>query len=205
MFFWREHKDEDYAYKKAYRNWFLRESQGLIGDASPKYIFEKQVLLKIKQRCPSSLVIILVREPAERAHSNFYQKSGLRKNYEFNFYVKEFLYSGKDKAHRNFIFQRSLYEEYLPMVFNIFPEAILIRSEDLFVNPQEYLDRIFTRLRLASFECNLKDAKINQTKRCDGAITKETLKMLNDFYINTHAYMYKNFGIHWTPYGEGNE
>lgn len=206
-FFRREHDNEEEAYKKAYKNWFSEQEKHpdiplLIGDGTPEYVYERKYLERIKERCSSSLIVALVREPVARVYSNFLQISGLRNKYEFNSYVERYLYSGKKAAHRNFLFHWSRYEQYLPMVFELFPETLLIKSEDLFLDPQKYSSLIFSRLGIKNIECSENKAQRNSTQRFAGKITDLTCKTLNDYYKETRKYMHETHGIEWKEYSE---
>src|SRR5690606_20854753 len=43
----------------------------ITGDGSPYYLFHPQVPARVKQICPSSRLIVILREPVERAYSHY--------------------------------------------------------------------------------------------------------------------------------------
>ena len=126
-------------------------------DVTPFYIYNKISVERIFKSFPNSKIIAVLRNPIDRAYSNYFlgdQKESFEKTVERE---KEKLkrISAMDhedyyKFIRNSLLARGFYAEQLKSWFKVFPKEkiLIIKSEDLSSNPQKNLNEIFQFLEL---------------------------------------------------------
>ena len=126
-------------------------------DVTPFYIYNKISVERIFKSFPNSKIIAVLRNPIDRAYSNYFlgdQKESFEKTVERE---KEELkrISAMDhedyyKFTRNSLLARGFYAEQLKSWFKVFPKEkiLIIKSEDLSSNPQKNLNEIFQFLEL---------------------------------------------------------
>jgi len=158
-----------------YRKHFpLKASLGsrLTGEASPSYIFHPAVAERIKLVLPDVKLIVLLRNPVDRAYSHYHHT--LRKGYE-KLSFKDAIESEPerlngererilaDASYRSPTFAafsyvtRGIYWEQLERYYQHFDRSqiLVLKSEDLFYDPQSVTNRVSAFLGLESFR--LKD------------------------------------------------
>jgi hypothetical protein len=132
----------------------------LTGEASPYYLFHPEVPARVAKLLPTVKLIVLLRNPIERAYSN-YQHSvslGIEKR-SFAEAIQPELNGQKypvgSIAHREQSYlARGLYAEQLERWLKIFPrrQLLILKSETFFQNPPETLNAISEFLGLSSFQ-----------------------------------------------------
>lgn len=75
-----------------------RNSEHILGEASPSYLWDESAAEKIYRKAPDAKIVVLIRDPIERAYSQFlhYLRSGYETNNDFLSAVKTD-YCNKDK------------------------------------------------------------------------------------------------------------
>ena len=132
-----------------------------IGDASPSYINYPQKFLEIKNFLKDPKIIIMVRDPIDRAYSNYLhlKREGREK--------KSFLSAIKEEDQRKkLLYSDFWYYKFNSLYFNkiigakkIFSDVLVITLEELKANPQKTLHNIYLFLGVKS-EYNTKKHKI---------------------------------------------
>lgn len=119
------------------------------GEITPYYLFHEAVPERIQRFRPSMLLIALLRDPVERALSQYFHA----RRHGFEALELEAalaaeparLASGDPYSHQKHSYlSRSRYEQQLRRYEQLFPprQLLVLRSEDLFSQPQQSWDRI---------------------------------------------------------------
>jgi len=138
--------------------------KAVTGEDTPFYIWNRDALKRIKELLPEIKLIVILRNPVDRAYSNY--QLGCRENNEKRSFAQavkeeiEFMNNKKAKNERltNLDFKRSfiakgLYFQQLQKWFNIFSEKQIhvIFTEDLRDNPEDVMKRVYKFLELDDF------------------------------------------------------
>ncbi len=163
---------------KWYQSQFTELESGMItGESSPYYLFHPLVAKRVFDKYPQIKLIILLRNPAERAISHYYHEVRLR--YE-SFSLKEAIANEKTRLqgevdkiiqtgkyysfnHQHYTYRaRGIYIEQLQNWMSIFPKEqfLILKSEDLFSHPQETMNKVFQFLELPA-HCSEKYLQYN--------------------------------------------
>ena len=146
-----------------YKSYFpIKSNKYLTGEASPYYIFHPKVPQRIKQHLPNTKLILMLRDPVERAlsHYNMEFRKGKEDIETFNQAInieQERLEGERNKiisggnsynsfSHQTYSYlSRGKYYEQLAWWFEYFPrdQFCIIKSEDFFINPKETLKQIY--------------------------------------------------------------
>lgn len=149
-------------YLKLFEN---AKDEELIGEASPSYLWDKNAYLRIKEKIPSAKIIIILRDPIERAFSHYLMdvRQGIQRK---NFYdaLKEDFYK-KDKGWgvSHLYVELGLYFEQVNKYFNEFgSENIYIITFEKFINDiNSSMKEICQFLSIdISFVDNLNDSEV---------------------------------------------
>lgn len=139
----------------------LFEDDGrLRGEATPIYIYWPNSLERIARYNPATKIIVLFRDPIQRAWSHWKMEYAKRKETQpFAWCIRE----GRDRLtatdptapgyHRVFSYvERGFYGRQVERLFQLFPreQCLLLQSEQLRADPSGQLDRICTFLDLSS-------------------------------------------------------
>lgn len=165
-----------------YRNHFPQSNKRNLGatgvrnicfEASPSYMIYPPALERIKKDIPSVKLIVLLRDPVERAYSHY--RHNVRRGRE-NLSFKEALEAEKERTsikstppaklefetispdYRHFSYiQTSLYAKKIKNIFEIFDKesVILIKSRDLLLNPRSITESVFHFLAVDYLEKNI--------------------------------------------------
>ena len=165
------------------RGWGSTKLNGdfVYGEATPKYTLvddqgKPLFLSRIRSYNPNIKLIVLFRDPVERAHSQWYM---LRKNNSlilpFGDLIDQLL-DGKEKRFRDII-NRGLYGSILTSLISYFPagNCLFLIPEDLHRN----MDEITSFLGVSSFPFRPVHSLINDGKGC---ISRSTVDKLRRFY-----------------------
>lgn len=180
----------------------------ITGEASPYYIFHPQAPLRIAEILPDVRIIILLRNPVERAYSH-YQKS-VRKGVEtLSFEIaiekeaerlcgeeKKVL---EDDTFRNFNHQkfsylsRGIYIDQISVWMPLFPKEhiLILKSEDYYTNPKSVLKRTFNFL-------NLPPAKLGEQRKANypnyPKMSTSTRRLLLEYFEEHNSRLYQYLG-----------
>jgi len=151
-----------------YRRYFpLRARMGdqVTGEASPYYLFHPAVPARVAETLPDVRLIAILRDPVERAYSG-YQLARRRGDETLEFEEalarEDERLAGEEErilrdprylspAHRRLSYRtRGLYAEQLERWYERFPreQLLVVRSEDLFADPDATLQTVFAFLGL---------------------------------------------------------
>ncbi|GAB4291582.1 MAG: hypothetical protein Fur0025_26880 [Oscillatoriaceae cyanobacterium] len=157
-------------------DWYLKQfpsidyDKNLItGEASPYYIFHPHVPQRLYRLFPATKLIVLLRNPVERAISHYYMELSRGDEY---LSLAEAIAKESDRvdlelaklesdpsyysiAHRRYSYlSRGLYREQLQRWFDWFPQEqfLILKSEDLFAHPAAIVRQVFKFLELPEYE-----------------------------------------------------
>ena len=150
------------------KNWYLshfQDNDNLTGEASPYYIFHPHVFRRIKNEFPDVKLIVLLRNPADRAISHYYHNINKKReplSIQHAFYFekarleKEFNEMLEDEHYNSYIYQhysykkRGIFFEQLQNYFDLFnrKQLFTIQSEKLFNTPESVLVKIWRFLEV---------------------------------------------------------
>ena len=125
-----------------------------IGEASPSYIFDKDCHSLIKEVLPKAKIIAIIRQPVERAYSNFLHARRAEQEVEIDF-EKAFtegdniLQKGTKK---HFYLEKGSYYIQLKRYFDVIPkeQIKIIIFEDIIQNPEDITQEVFEFLGVDS-------------------------------------------------------
>jgi Sulfotransferase domain len=138
----------------------------LTGESSPYYIFCPHVPQRIYDLCPDVKLIVLLRNPVDRAISHYYHYK-LRIDHESLSFEEAIAREPErlkgelekllaDPSYYSFEYQhhsylaRGIYADQLPAWFKLFPKSqiLILKSEDLYANPCETYNTVLEFLNL---------------------------------------------------------
>lgn len=181
-----------------YKTYFPYKQKGkLSGEATPYYLFHPQVPERLFKHFPNIKLIVMLRNPVDRAFSHYNMEKKLSNEYrtfktaiddelyEFENISKKILKSNTyttEHAHHSYL-SRGLYKEQIDRWLTYFDknQMLFIKSEDFFENPKNELDRVFNFLKLDN-------TKIDDLKpKLQG-----NYKNLDESFYNQLAQFFKN-------------
>lgn len=138
----------------AYHAQFAAPGARPCGEATPIYLYWPNALERIRAYNPAMRLIVMLRDPVERAWSHWrmeYARGAERE--PFAWCIRQGRQRLFDAAapvvpwghHREFSYvERGFYAEQLARLFGVFPreQALVIRAEDLRADPATALDRV---------------------------------------------------------------
>lgn len=164
--------------EKFYRGFFPYQSEGkLSGEASVNYFYSKKAAERIKQDLPKVKLILVLRNPVERAYSHF--QMNIKDLEEKNF--AEIIAPNNSENKRYGFVEKGKYVEYIKTWKNLFSDGqlLVLKSEDLFHDPNLELQKVFRFLNVG--EHHFEETKpINQRKYRD--LNEETYQNLQKIY-----------------------
>jgi len=177
----------------------LRKRKFITGEATPSYAVDTRTHKKIYNMNPDIKLIVLLRNPTDKAFSNFNHlvRKGMADNIEDAINADLANKSGvRDPSFRNLV-SGGIYLYYLKELYKVFPkeQVLIIKSEDLFNDPKTEVNKCFRFLGLEEFELpkyrNFNPGNYSSTDQ-------KTRKFLNDFYKphnkKLYDYLGKDFG-----------
>ncbi|NES05439.1 MAG: tetratricopeptide repeat protein [Okeania sp. SIO2F4] len=150
-------------------NWYLAHFPGipegkklLTGEASPSYFDHPNTARRIYQFFPKIKLLVLLRNPVDRAISQYYQ--WLRLNWE-NRSLEEAIESDLEKLTKapekvnywmkelNYL-ARGVYIEFFKEWMSLFPreQFLILKSEDFYENPEASMEKVLTFLDLPEYQ-----------------------------------------------------
>ncbi len=137
----------------------------LTGEASPYYIFHPRVPQRIYDLCPEVKLIILLRNPADRAISQYHhyikieyeslslEEAIAREPERLKGEIEKLLanptYYSYEHQHHSYL-SRGIYADQLPAWLKLFPkdQILILKSEDLYANPSGTFNTVLEFLNL---------------------------------------------------------
>lgn len=141
-----------------YHTHFTHESLAkTTGDSTPSYIFYPHAIPAIHRYNPNAKLIALLRNPADRAYSqwNMQVETGKEVRDFVSALGNEAKYCRAGKYHRNFSYvRRGFYYKQISHIFSVFPrnQCLILRNEEMRDNHSTTMDRVFQFLNVRPIE-----------------------------------------------------
>lgn len=180
-----------------YRTHFpFKSDKRLTGEASPLYIFHPHVPKRLHKDLPNVKLILLLREPADRAFSHYkmmrkkgreelnfreaIEQEDSRLQPEWDAMLKDETYNGHHFRVHSYA-ARGRYDEQIQNWYKYYPsnQILVIQSEDFFDNTEDVMKEVYTFLGLSY---NDSISYINKNKGATGNMGDEMKKKLYDYF-----------------------
>jgi len=188
----------------------IKKTNFMTGEATPEYLYRKIDAKRVHDLLSNVKIILLLRNPVDRAHSDYWQSKRkgrvslpieeVMKNQinekpkpieeidtEENNEKELYRFRGK------FLF-RGLYVDLVKYYLETFPndQILILKSEDLFADPQAAFDQVLNFLKLPNFK--LKKFKKFNFHDDQSKIDKKLRKTLQDYFEPHNKKLYKLLG-----------
>lgn len=204
-----------YHYKlRWYARYFVRaDANYRVGEISPYYLFHPEVPRRIATVLPNARLVVLLRDPVERALSGYFHA---RRHGMESLPIEEAFHTepkrlhgaasalapdhGQHYAHRwHSYLARSRYEEQIARYYSLFPheQLLLLRSEDLFSDPQSAWARIQGFLGLSVLTTAEPLPPSNRATHGGLTIPSSLRVWIRTMLEPTYAAMRQDYGIIW--------
>ncbi|NJK67485.1 MAG: sulfotransferase domain-containing protein [Microcoleus sp. SU_5_3] len=168
----------------------------LTGEASPYYIFHPHVPGRIYDLFPKAKIIALLRNPVERAISQYYyyikigyeslslEEAIAREPERLKGEIEKLLanptYYSYEHQHHAYL-SRGIYADQLPAWMKLFPKSqlLILKSEDLYTNPCGTFNTVLEFLDLPSHQLETYE-KYNSTKY--SPVNETVYQQLKDYF-----------------------
>lgn len=202
-FFTRKYNNGFNWYKALFKN----KKNMKTGEGTPNYLFYHKAPERIVQHLPKVKLVVLLRNPIDRAYSQYrFQNDTDRLNIynplSFEEAIKEDIYRYNNNIYTkndefDYIYKyfsyisRGIYYDQLIKWFRFFPrdQILIIKSEDFFKNTENILEKVFEFIGL---EFNNKQLNFKQyNKNSYNELDKKIHQYLEEFYKPHNAKLYK--------------
>jgi len=154
-FFNRSDYSEDLRYYRSFfplRNFYNKRV--ITGEATPEYSFYPLIMSRIQQALPKIKIILIVRDPVQRAISHYRAQTPHRRPESFRAAIKLDQQFFGDRGisnpfeldhyerSQNYI-SRGRYIDYVPFIYKSFPKQnlLLLKAEDMFADPLSVVNK----------------------------------------------------------------
>jgi hypothetical protein len=193
-----------------YRSQFIDNmGRAITGEASPYYMYHPLAPRRIANVLPNVKLIVLLRNPVDRAYSNYWlwirtkkefvsfeaalkAESVRIKNEESRMIADENYYSFNHQFYS--YLSRGIYVDQVKVLMNLFKkeQILILKSEDFYATPEKIMDRVWRFLRLPYHE-------IAQYKRLNRSsypkMEPELRRQLNEYFSSHNERLYNYLGI----------
>ena len=179
-----------------------RNGKFLTFDDTPFYVYNSTVVKRIKRNFPDAKIIVIFRNPIDRAYSNYFLGvNGGKEKRKFDDLIEEEMIL-INRRNKQVLFDetlsetylgRGLYAEQLKVWFSEFPKdsVKIIKSEEFAENTQDVMKDLFQFLDLPEY-CLSNIEKKNVTKY--PPMKKETREKLEEFFRSHNKELYNMLG-----------
>lgn len=190
---------------KWYADQFIELSNQLVvGEITPYYMHDSLAPIRIKETIPDVKLIALLRDPVDRAISQYFHSR--RKGFDHESLINameledERMATGGRYSHQKHSYiTRSKYDEQLDRYLEIFKpnKLLIIRSEDLFARPKQTWITIQTFLKLEPQEMKGNIPKANPGRKEGEQVSEEIRKQIRRKLENTYQILADQYNITW--------
>jgi sulfotransferase family protein len=209
-----EESQNKYAYgENWYRAHFPKQKQlkhkDICVDATPIYLFDPTVAQRIHKLTPTAKIIILLRDPVERAISHYFhvKRWGFEKLPIEQALAQEAArltecYSQKDfkkPSFRLYSYQaRGLYLEQIKYYEKYFAQEkiLIINSTDLFRDPKLTLKQVFSFLNITD-DCQIDDLKSQNVGSNKEKVSLEVYQHLQAYFSQPNLELFAHLQQHY--------
>lgn len=183
------------------------------GDITPYYLFHPAVPQRLQQALPSARLVVLLRDPVERALSGLFHSirlgleplppgEALAAEAGRLAGAEEQLLAGLERhpSHQEHSYlSRSRYEQQLARYEALFPadQLLILRSEDLFTDPQPLWRRLLAFLGLQDAPLPARLPVENPGQGEADGVDPQLRSWLRDQLEPTYVLMEQRYGLRW--------
>lgn len=132
---------KNYRYNRGL-SWYSRQFNGrrknkLIGEVSPTYLYSRVTAERIKTSFPNVKIIVILREPIQRLHSQYIHDLRLG-------VIKDVPLDEAIRLYRNYV-EKGLYYKYLEFYIKVFgrKNILVVFHEDLLNDPKTTIKKVY--------------------------------------------------------------
>jgi len=188
----------------------INKKKFITGDATPRYLDHPHAPHRIKKITPNAKFIILLRNPIDRAYSNYNMRiNAKREHLSFEDTIEKERKQGKDEFkkmqqneeyysrdyYHNAYLDRSIYVDKLKRWMEVFPKEkfLIIQSEEFFKDTSKMYKEVLEFLNLPNQE--LPEYKqIGKAKYKQPKMNSETRKKLVEYFKPHNERLYEFLG-----------
>jgi hypothetical protein len=175
-------------------------SNAIASDFTPIYLYCPIAAKRIKQLTPNARLIIMLRNPVDRAYSEYRMfKSANVDPRSFEQAIED---GFNNVSLSNYVLDtyvsRGIYEPYVKMYYDLFnkEQIMIIKSEDFFSKPEKVLKDILAFLDLPQDSFNINDDLVDKNQGdYDATIKEETRRLLQNYYQPHNHSLYNLLGV----------
>jgi hypothetical protein len=183
------------------------------GEASPAYLFHPHVYERVAQVLPHVKLIVLLRNPVDRAYSQYYHSIELgyetrpfeeaireeqeRTAQERGKILKDEHYQSDAYKHHSYL-TRGIYVDQLQAWMSLFPseQFLILKSEEFYVDPAAVLKKVYVFLDLPVAELQLSKKEYKQLNNTSYSRMDEALRSsLLEYFRPHNARLYEYLGV----------
>lgn len=166
------------------------------GEKSTNYLESQIAAERISLHCPNVKLIFMLREPVERAWSNYqwskmngYEVESFQDALRLEERREEHVPNSLRYARPHALFSRGLYATLLQPYFDLFPDGhiVCLKYEDIVERPLELVHRIHEFLQVPSMPAHADVGVVNASNKHDVGVPGELRKRLEDLYAPHNA------------------
>lgn len=181
----------------------LKSKKYITGEASPDYIFHPDSPKRIKKLNPNTKIIVLLRNPIERAYSAYQmnKRMGIDPRPTFKEAIKyelehkdEFAHTYNYEKHNYFYLERGKYASQLNPWLDYFDKdhILVIESESFFKEPSKELKKVYQFLSIeSSLPSHYKAMNVGKYP----PLSKEVYKSLKDYFKNDISLLKETWNV----------
>jgi hypothetical protein len=180
-----------------YRSFFPVTEQGeLTGEATPVYFWAPDAPEMIKRLIPDVRLIVLFRNPVDRAFSQFNMQQRVDVKMSFEEAIDVNNPEGLERK-RHYL-EHGHYARYVKRWLEVFPreQMLFIRFETFFANPRAGLDAVFHFLGIES--CIPEDLEAREVGVYTSTLSPETRTKLVEYYRQPNRELQRLLGEEFT-------
>jgi len=138
--------------EKKYLNMFKNvKDEKIIGEASTTYLWDPKAPFLIHEKSPNAKIIVMLRDPVQRAYSNYLLRISAGKQYSFSEAIKVAMNFGED-FYKGVIIEGGWYSEQIKRYFDVFgrEQVKIIIFEEFIKEPKRIVKEALEFLRIDS-------------------------------------------------------
>ncbi len=185
------------------------------GEASPSYLLHPHVPKRVAQALPQVKLIVLLRNPVDRAYSQYYHAIGLgyetltfeeaikseekRTAREREKILENEYYESHAYKHLSYL-SRGIYVDQLQVWMDLFPreQFLILKSEDFYANPATALKQVLVFLGVSEAEAELRMQTYKQyNNKTSSKIDAGLRKRLIEYFEPHNARLYDLLGVNF--------
>ncbi len=125
----------------------------IVGEASPSYLWDTNAPYKIKKANPKAKIIILLREPIDRAYSHYLmdvRRDIQRNSCFFDALAEDYAWKNKGWGVSHLYVELGLYSEQIERYFNTFDsnQILILQFDELKTDSKNVLKKVFSFLNI---------------------------------------------------------